>query len=245
MKRFYTFDTGSLWRNYPFQMPPYHYAKYLRNINFKHAIVDCGVEIFFHGAKEYPPWFFNRYEFLCQQLTEIYGDRVWCVIPDYPDDYRNNPIAHNVHRTLRNIQRFHKVKGVNWVYPLQCDYLNLQSFHDSCHQVMGFNPERVAIGTVCKTRNVEFIEKCCRMARRHFYTQHIHAFGPTLNALPKILPHIDSWDSTAYFYSSEGSLCKKKKERFAYFQAYLEKIDSILSDFHSQKTLTEDLNKIT
>jgi len=230
-----------VWNNYPYILVNWNRKRRLKSYSWKHAILDSGVEIFLKGAKDYPPGFFLRYEFKAQQLTEIYGERIWVVIPDYPDDYRNNPIPHNVERTLRNIKYFHKVKGVNWIYPLQCDYLNLQSFHNSCHQVMKYQPERVAIGTVCKTQDLDFIEKCCIMARKHFPNAWIHAFGLTLKAVPRILPFIDSWDSCAYFTSREehGFMCKTQKQRTEYFLAYLRRVNKVLHDFYCQKTLSE------
>ncbi len=241
IKRFYTL-LEKPWKDYPYPLVPFHLVEEMRWYGkFKHAIMDSGVEIFAHGAKDYPVWFHDRYIFKAQQLTEIYGDRIWVVIPDYPDDYRNNPIENNVEKTIRNIEKYHKVKGVNWVYPIQADYLNLQSFHESCHQVKKFEPERVAIGTVCKCRNLDFIEACCRMARQHFPDSHIHAFGPTLSALPRILPYIDSWDSTAYFCSRQPSKgkCRNQKEREQYFYAYLSRVNEILAKYNSQKTLDE------
>jgi hypothetical protein len=241
MKRFYTLPEPFN-NKYPFLLAPFpNKHKRLRTANFKHAIVDSGVELFAHGKKDYPLWFHSRYQHTAKQWTEIYGDRIWFVIPDYPDDYRNNPIENNIAKTLRNIKVYHEVKDVNWVYPIQSDYLNLQSFHDSCHQVMKFNPEQVAIGTVCKCRNLDFIEACCKIARQHFYTQHIHAFGPTLSALPRILPFIDSWDSTAYFCSRESGRgkCHNQKEREEYYFAYLKRVNKILNDFHCQTRLLE------
>jgi len=235
-KRFYTF--------YPYLLVPFPKLRRLRRCNFKHAIVDSGVEIFAHGAKDYPKWFHRRYQHVAKQWTQIYGERIWFVIPDYPDDYRNNPIEDNVAKTLRNIETYHKIEGVNWVYPIQSDYLNLQSFHESCHEVMKFNPERVAIGTVCKCRNLDFIEKCCRMVRQHFPKQHIHAFGPTLRAVPRILPYIDSWDSTAYYTSREPGrgMCRNQKERQEYYFAYLNRVKEIIAKFEGQITLDSWLN---
>jgi len=179
MKRFYTLPE-SFNPSYPYLLAPFPTKhKGIRKANFKHAIVDCGVQIFAHGQQDYPMWFHNRYQFVARQWTEIYGERICFVIPDYPDDYQENPIERNIAKTMCNIRVYHEIKGVNWVYPIQSDYLNLQSFHDACHQVMKFNPERVAIGTVCKCNNIEFIKASCKMARQHFYTQHIHAFGVT------------------------------------------------------------------
>ena len=244
-KRFYTlpepFNHG-----HPYLLVPFHMIKRLLRRTFKHAIVDSGVEIFAHGAQDYPKGFHLRYQSMARQWTKIYGDKIWFVIPDYPDDYRNNPIENNVEKTLQNIRVYHEIKGVNWVYPIQSDYLNLKSFHDSCHQVMEFNPERVAIGTVCKCRKIDFIVACCRIAREHFPTQHIHAFGPTLSALPQILPFIDSWDSTAYICSREPSKgkCHNQEEREKYYWAYIEKVNKILADYNSQMRLLVGVPKV-
>jgi hypothetical protein len=239
MKTFYTLPEA--FYSYPFLLAPFpNHHKKLMKAKFKHAIVDCGVEIFAQGKQEYPHAFHMRYQFVANQYTQIFGEKIWFVIPDYPDDYRNNPIENNIHKTLVNIKQYHEVSGVNWVYPIQTDYLNLQSFHDSCHQVMKFNPERVAIGTVCKCNDLEFIEQCCRMVRQHFYLSHIHAFGVTLRALPKLLPFIDSWDSNAWtFPRKPGHSCKNMAERKEYYYAYLKRIDEILHDYNSQARLLE------
>ena len=248
-KRFYTypFQVSGEWIKYPFVCVPFHDYKLLFKFRWKFAILDCGVEIFAKGAKEYPKGFFLRYEWKAQQLTQIFGDRLWITIPDYPDDYRNNPIENNVERTLANIKRFHNIKGVNWLYPIQSSYLDIDSFHFACHEVQKFNPKRVAIGTVCKTNNLAFIVECCKMARKHFPNAWIHAFGPTLRALPKILPYIDSWDSTAFFCSREKGKgkCWTKKERLEYFIAYLERVFEILTDYHSQTRLPQILSQKT
>lgn len=245
MKRFYTVPYID---DYPYILVPFTQIHLLKKRDFKHAIIDAGVEIFAHGAKEYPKNFFNRYEFKTKQLTEIYGERLWCVIPDYPDDYRNNPIPDNVHRTLVNIERFHKVQGVNWIYPLQSDYLDLNSFHYCCHKVMKYQPERVAIGTVCKTHNHKFIVKACELARKHFPDAHIHAFGPTLSVLPQIIHFIDSWDSTAWEFNCRINMFKQRKkktksERLKAFNQYLNRINQIIEDYHKQKRLFEKEEK--
>jgi len=238
LKIFYTLPE-SFNKNHGYFLVPFHLRNRLRKVRFKHAIIDSGVEIFAQGAKDYPKWFHREYQHVARDWTEIFGNRIWFVIPDYPDDYRNNPIENNVEKTLENIRIYHEIKGVNWIYPLQSGYLDLDSFHYSCHEVAKFNPERVAIGTVCKCRNIEFIEKCCRMARQHFPKAWIHAFGPTLKALPKILHYIDSWDSTAFFTSREPGkrMCKNQKERKEYYLAYMKRVKEFLAKFNSQITL--------
>jgi hypothetical protein len=245
MKRFYTVP---YFEDYPFVVIPYgkKAKSLLLNRNFEHAILDCGVSIFAKGNDDYPEGFFEDYCNFAQEMTQVYGERLWTVIPDYPDDEilpnsKRHHIPHNVRKTLLNVERYHVVEGVNWVYPLQSSYLNLQSFHDGCHQIMKFNPQRVAIGTVCKTQNIEFIEKCVRMARQHFPFQHIHAFGPTLSSLFAILPYIDSWDSTAWDYRCRMETTRRGQKipftneiRKKYLEDYLAKIKVILDEDKKQ-----------
>jgi len=237
-KRFYTYP--EYFHTYPFLLVPFHLHRMLKRRPWIHAIVDSGVEIFNMGKKEYPKGFFLQYEFKAQQYTQIWGEKIWFVIPDYPDDYRHNPIENNVERTLENIERFSQIEGVNWIYPLQADYLNLDSFHYACHEVQKYHPKRVAIGTVCKTNNLKFITKCCMLARQHFPNAHIHAFGPTLKALPHILPFIDSWDSASYTFPRKHGQGKPstKKRKIQYFNAYLKRIREILREHYSQQRLT-------
>lgn len=241
--RFYTYPEPFN-KDYPWILCPFHILRRtVRSHGFRHLICDVGVEIFAKGAKEYPAGFFEEYIRAAKYYTSFLGDKIWFVIPDYPDDYVNNPIEDNVERTLRNIERFFKVDGVNWVFPLQADYMDLESFRYSCREVRKYNPARVAIGTVCKTNNVEFIERCCRMARMYFPGAWIHAFGPTLRALPRILRYIDSWDSSAFFTSRIPGqrMCKNKREREQYYREYLDKVNRILSKLGGTCRLTSFL----
>ena len=104
MVRFYTLPPRRI--QYPYVFVNFFNYKELFRRRFEHAILDTGVErLFDHGKlKEYPSWFKRKYVSVCKQLTEIYGDKIWCVVPDYPDDYVHNRIPDNVEKTLRNIE---------------------------------------------------------------------------------------------------------------------------------------------
>jgi len=218
---------------------------------FEHAIFDCGVEIFHRDPNrtEYPRSFLHQWKHKARHLAEIFGDHLWVTIPDHPDDYHMQFKGANVEKTLRNVEEFLTVDGVNWLVPLQSQFLNPFSFAESCQrtkELIGDYP-RIAIGTVCKTRNLKFIAYCCRMARRIFPDSHIHAFGLTLRALPRVIPllsswdslaadpggrrlWLDSWDSDAYTFprgQGRGS-CKNEKERVLFFYAYIQRIKEIL-----------------
>jgi len=189
---------------------------------------------------------------MAQHLTEIFGGRLWVTVPDYPDDYHMQFKGVNVEKTLRNIEEFLSVDGVNWLIPLQSQFLNPFSFAESCQRtrdLIGDYPQ-VAIGTVCKTKKLKFISYCCRMARRIFPRSHIHAFGLTLRALPRVIPTLSSWDSLAadpggrrlwldsfdsdaYTFPrgrGQGS-CKTERERVQFFYAYIQRIKEILEEF--------------
>jgi len=83
-----------------------------------------------------------------------------------------------------------------------------------------------AVGTVCKTNDLGFIEYCYQIARRFFPHSWIHAFGLTLSALPKVSRYINSWDSMAWtFPRKPGHSCKNSRERVRYFIEYLERVN--------------------
>lgn len=204
---------------------------------WKHAILDVGIEIF-STQTDYPAGYHEKYIQTAKYLTRIFEDRIWCVIPDYCDDLSPGLIKHNVEKTLANIRRYHKIPGVNWVWPLQARFLDLESFRYCCSQVKALNPQpaRLAIGTVCKTQRVEFIKRCCLLARRYFPGAWIHAFGLTLKALPHVKALIDSFDSLAWTWPRErgkGRPCTAE-ERLEYYQAYTKRIREILEPGYTE-----------
>jgi hypothetical protein len=208
--------------------------KILFKTRFEHAILDCGVELFKSNPslKDYPQSFLEHWKRKAKQLTEIFGDKLWVTIPDYPDDFNPGQFGDNVAKTLQNIRDFIAIDSVNWLPSIQSRYLNRFSFLESCEAVrdlIGDYP-RVAIGTVCKTNKISFIEYCCKATKLYFPNNHIHAFGLTLKALPKVTKTITSWDSIAYTFPRErgkGS-CKNLSERKMFFYAYLERIKQII-----------------
>lgn len=207
--------------------------KQLFKIDFEHAIIDSGVMIFVkEHVTEYPTHFMRRYDFLATQLTEIYNEKIWVTIPDYPDDYNPGQFGDNVQKTLENIHCFLTIERVNWLPVLQSRYLNRFSFLESCEKtkdLIGDYPQ-IAIGTVCKCKKLSFIEYCCKVARKFFPVSWIHGFGLTLKALPKVKDYINSFDSMAWtFPRLRGHSAKNTKELRQYFNAYLERIEKLCS----------------
>jgi len=168
----------------------------------EHVILDSGVETVFMVSRmrDYPSGYWLRFQ---REMFKARGDsRVWMVIPDYPDDYEQGMTYErgmdNVDKTFRNIERWIKVEGVEWMPVLQSRFLDRQRFVESCERMRDFDPVRVGIGTVCKTKNLPFIRFCLETARRYFPKAWIHAFGITLKALPHARHYIDSCDSASH-----------------------------------------------
>lgn len=198
--RFYTTPPKGV--KYPWLFVNFFNYKLLFMRKFDHAIMDSGVEKVFHHGKltEYPEGFLQEYKDRAQRLAKSFGDRLWVVIPDYPDDYRPGEIGNNVSKTIKNIQNFISDDGVNWLPVIQARYLDPFSLFESCQrtrEIIGDYPH-IAIGTVCKTNSVKYIAYACRVVRKYFPNSWIHAFGLTLSALKKVA--LDSFDSMAWSY---------------------------------------------
>jgi len=227
--RFYTLPD----ENYPYLLVNRKNYRILFKRKFEHVIIDSGVMDFVHkNVKEYPKGFLKTWKRKASQLTMIWRDRLWCVIPDYPDDYNPGQFGDNVSKTLRNIEDFISFDSVNWLPVIQSRYLNRLSFLESCQrtkEIIGDYP-RVAIGTVCKCNQISFVEYCAKVTRKFFPNSWIHAFGLTLRALPKVIGLIDSFDSMAWTFprTKGGHSCKNSKERREYFHVYLSRLKEIL-----------------
>jgi len=235
--RFYTTPPNGV--QYPYLLVNPRTRKTLRRREFEHAIADSGVLIFHDPkVKDYPPYFLKEWEYHAKILTDMYDEKVWCTIPDYPDDYNPGQFGDNVSKTLQNIEDFITIDGVNWLISLQSQFLNIFTFTKAIQGVkdlVGDYP-RIAIGTVCKTNNLDFIENCCKVARAHFPHSWIHAYGLTLTALPRVNGWLDSFDSMAWTFPrgrGRGS-CKNKEERLQYFNEYLQRIDEITLSINSK-----------
>ena len=193
--------------------------------DFSHAICDSGVHFFYENptAKDYPAGYLESYLEKARYLASSFGDKVWVTIPDYPDDYHPGQFGDNVQKTLENVERFSKITGINWMPTIQSSYRSVSSFEYCCKEFQRMGDfERIAIGTVCKIRDVEFIIRCCRTARKFFPKAWIHAFGPPLNVVPSIRYFVNSFDSAAWTFPRKPHYpsCKTAEERRKYFFAF-------------------------
>jgi len=232
--RFYTLPPRGV--EWPYLLVNCRNYRELFKRRFEHAILDTGVELFFDKLRlrGYPKWFLTMWRDLAKRLSKLFEGKLWVVIPDVPSDYHPSDWSNglNVELTLKNVEDFASIDGVDWVVVVQSRFDDLLSYYSSLKrtkEIVGDYP-RIAIGTVCKTRNLRFIIEVCKATRTWFPKSHVHAFGLTLTALPMVAKYIDSWDSLAYTFPRErgGRSCKTQAERAEYFEKYLERVEQCL-----------------
>jgi len=104
-------------------------------------------------------------------------------------------------------------------------------------EIVGEDYPRIAIGTVCKTERVEFIEYCSKVARRQFPRSWIHSFGLTLRTIPRVKHLINSFDSLAWSYPSTNPTTGDEKiekfdknKRKACFKYYIHRLKELLGE---------------
>lgn len=231
MVRFYTLPPNGVDHEFICVNPKS--VKQLYKRQFTHAICDSGVHYFYSNpnANNYPPGYLEEYMKLSKKLVSIFGKRISMIVPDYPDDYYPGQFGNNVKKTLSNLKIFSETEDLPWIPTIQARFKDMKSFEHCCKEIRKIDDfETVAIGTVCKVRNIKFIVKCCKMARKYFPDSWIHAFGPPLNAIGRIKYYIDSFDSTAWTFprKANNSSCKTAKERRRYFLEYISRLSEIL-----------------
>ncbi len=214
--------------HHPFLLVNYKRITQLKRRPYEHAILDCGISIFHGENMDYPEGFHDKYHAIAKGLKNG-----WAVIPDVPDDH--HPQENNIERTIRTVQQYTDQRhGVDWVPVLQSKVNDINSFRWGISEVKRLGLDlynvRLGIGTVCKVNDLSFIRRCAQVARREYPDSHIHMFGLTLRALPRVIDLVNSWDSMAYTFPREtgGHSAKNKKERVEYWRKYLKRINELL-----------------
>jgi hypothetical protein len=203
----------------------------------KNILLDSGISPIFERMKlkEYPQEYLENYHVYVQKIVRRIKQnnptcKVFAVIPDYPADLPDNPINDNVEKTIKNWIKFKDIpsKDFIWMPSLQAKKLDFESFKYSIEkfkEIFGENYQIAGIGSVCKWKNVRVIEKYCKIARKKLTNTWLHAFGPTIKALPYIWKYINSFDSITInfcFVNSKGSedVWKKYMRKFDFLKYF-------------------------
>ncbi len=183
---------------------PSNFYSWLKKGYCKHVIIDSSVETIFliNKLKEYPLWYWKLFNKRLNYARN--NEAIWVTIPDYPDDYQEGLTYEdgldNVDKTFKNIRTYYHTSDVNWLPVIQSKFLDRQRFIESLEMMKDIDthPKRLGIGTVCKTRDLNFIKYCLQKTREYFPDAWIHAFGVTLQAIPFARFYVNSVDSSSH-----------------------------------------------
>jgi hypothetical protein len=220
--------------------------RYINSKSVNSVIIDSGVHTVFHryGLKEYPggyqTWIakvVRWWSFVKTLVSDVYA-----VIPDYPSDYKNNPIDDNIERTIRNIEyAIVKYPNVRWIIPIQGKKDDVISVMKMFDQVINMGVldmyDYIAIAPTCTTHNIKFLRDVAILIWRRVkqiekngrYIK-IHMFGTNMKAWKYIAPYIDSTDTIVTNYwclPLTGKMCTTRKEKEKAWQIFLQKVAEI------------------
>lgn len=229
----------------------------LRNIkqvpqeNAVHEIVDIGI---YDLLK--PPYHYS--EERLEKWKELKTEG-WKVVPDFPDIsnefnidpfrelFDTLPVTPTTIKTF-NFLRNNVIDSTRYSWELlttlydptdehqlpviQSSYGDLNSLKRYCNDFREKygEPEKIAIGSVCKLNNVKKSTELIKECRNQFPNAWIHVFGLRLNHLRHVYKYIDSYDSTAWTFPRQSGRpsCRNYKERIQYFWEYIDRVNEIL-----------------
>jgi len=220
---------------------------YIKPKSVKSVIIDSGVHTVFHRYEldEYPggyqTWIARAvrwWNFVKTLVSDVYA-----VVPDYPSDYRNNPISDNIERTIRNIEyATSKYPNVKWIIPIQGKKDDVISVMKTFDQVadMGILDmyNYIAIAPTCTTHNIRFLRdiailiwKRIKQIEKDGRQIRVHMFGTSMKSWKHIAPYIDSTDTIVTNYwclPLINKMCTKRKEKEEAWQIFLQRASKMI-----------------
>jgi hypothetical protein len=222
--------------------------RYINPNSAKSVIIDSGVHSVFHRLElnEYPggyqAWIAKAvkwWNFVKKMVNDVY-----VVIPDYPSDYKNNPISDNIERTIRNIEyATSRYPDVNWIIPIQGKKNDVISVIKTFEYVatMGVldKYDYIAIAPTCTTHSVKFlydvavlIWKRIKQIEKNNRHIKIHMFGTNMKSWRYLASFIDSTDTIVTNYLCLpliGKMCTTRKEKEKAWQMFLRRAEEVAS----------------
>ena len=222
--------------------------RYINPKIVKSVIIDSGVHTVFHryAFKEYPgghkAWIVKVVKWW--NVVKMQISNVYAVVPDYPSDYKNNPIDDNIERTIRNIEyAVAKYPNVRWIIPIQGKKDDVVSVIKTFDQVVNMGVleryDYIAIAPTCTTHNIKFLKDAAVLIWRRIKQIEkngrlikIHMFGTNIKSWKHIAPYIDSTDTIVTNYwclPFFGKMCTRREEKEQVWQIFLQKAAEVAS----------------
>jgi hypothetical protein len=153
----------------------------------------------------------------------------WKVVPDCPDlqgEFQVDAGVDNVSYSWELLHDYYDRDDPSHLPVIQSHYQNIPSFREyiRCFKEVYGEPDKVAIGSICKADDHDIGVVMLKLVRREFPYAWIHAFGLRFQQFRRGYKYIDSFDSTSWTFprtSGRGS-CKNKEERVQFFWDYIQ-----------------------
>jgi hypothetical protein len=208
--------------------------RYLRR-GIEAVIIDSGVYTVFKklGLREYPggpiAWMLKIVSLY--NVAKRYVSSVYAVVPDYPVDYRGNPIPNNVEKTIRNIElALDSFPEVSWIIPVQGRPDSVSSVAKTIEllkQLGLLKSDYVAVAPNCTSKSIEYMRRLAFTVRALLPGKRVHVFGVPMRMWSAIERYVDSTDTIALNSMCRklfGRLCRTKIENTRAWETFLEEL---------------------
>jgi hypothetical protein len=187
--------------------------------------LDIGVYDLIKTRKEYPPAKLHQWR---NAKTEG-----WLTVPDAPDigrEFKVKMEIDTIRYSKKLMREYYDPNNPHHLPVMQGRFNKPDTVLEYCKwfkKRFTDNPERIAVGTLCRSNHKWIAVDTLGMVRAQFPDAWIHAFGLRVNYLDELDGIIDSFDSTAWTYprGRGGHSARNKKEKIEYFREYLKRID--------------------
>jgi hypothetical protein len=208
-------------------------GKFIRSEDFKMARSLGGLVFLDSGAQQFFSKFRDRYPYTPAQyldfaLSSAGADLVATL--DLPLDIlvpRGMPIAEGIRKTVELgvevVAHAEKLGVLGRVVPV------LQGFDDpsqwleslDLYKEHGVAPQRFrlwGVGSICMMKSPRMVEKVLSAVRRALGEAKMHVFGISMNALRRVYPLINSYDTSAWVYwaKADGAVLVWSRRRGAF-----------------------------
>lgn len=205
----------------------------LRNMRQKprtceHEIVDSGI----YDLLKKP----HQYSYKKLQSWKDLQTPGWKTVPDCPDIHGEFEIEVDFDPQEYSwdlLLQLYDLFNPSHLPVVQGKYNDVHSYREYCSRfIREFGrPEKIAVGTVCKSDNILITEEIAKLTRKFFPKSWIHLFGLRLHHLRRVWMYINSYDSCSWTWprnNKSGDLQRpqatNKEQKIQYFYEYVQQI---------------------
>jgi hypothetical protein len=213
-------------------------GRFRHSEDFKTARSLGGLVFLDSGAQQFYARFKDRYPYTPVQYLDfavnIVGADLIATL-DLPLDIlapRGMPVAEGIKKTVElgveTVALAEKLDVLNRIVPVLQGYDDPSQWLESLdlYKEHGVTPQRFklwGVGSICMMRSPRTVERVLSAVRRALGNVDMHVFGISMNALRRVFPLIDSYDTSAWVYwaKKDGAVLvwSRRRKAFIHLQA--------------------------